>query len=46
MHDLYTNPDLIVQTAACVRSFTPSFRRTFWTCFFVVVTLIAIDRAI
>ena len=39
----YTTPDFTAQTAACVRSFTASFRSRFWTCSFTVSTLISRD---
>ena len=42
----YTNPLRTAQTAACVRSFTASFRRMFCTCSLTVSTLISNERPI
>lgn len=41
---VYTTPDCTAHTAACVLSFTASFRSKFWTCSFTVSTLISSDR--
>ena len=41
-----TSPLRTAQTAACVRSFTASFRRTFCTCSLTVSTLIPNERPI